>query len=163
MQRILIAAASLGLVLGFAGCDDGGGESAAGAAPSAATASPGAAADCSRAAVEPTLSAGPGAGTPGAGTGTLRGHLYGVGGPAPGVHEAWSGTITITGPTGEQRQVQVGPDGAYAVTLPAGHYDIVALSPHFNGCASLCQAPHRDPHDVVAGETTTLDTYCSMS
>jgi hypothetical protein len=159
---MLIAAASLGLVLGFAGCDDGGGESAAGPGPSAATALPSAAADCARPALEPTRSANPGAGTPGAGTGTLRGHLYGVGGPAPGVHEVWSGTITITGSTGEQRQAEVGPDGAYAVTLLAGHYDVAARSPHFNGCASLCHAPHRGPHDVVAGGTTTLDTYCSM-
>lgn len=30
--------------------------------------------------------------------GTLTGHLYGVGGPAPGLPRPWPGTVTLTGP-----------------------------------------------------------------
>ena len=169
MQRMVIVAA-LGLVLGLAGCDDDGGPGDSAAGPAAATSAPRAtstvppspSADCSSAVDEPSFSSSP-SGTATAGTGTLRGHLYGVGGPAPGVHEAWSGIITVSGSTGEQRQVEVGPDGAYAVTLPAGHYDIVGRSPHFNGCTVLCHSTHRGPHDVLPGQTTTLDTLCLMA
>jgi hypothetical protein len=95
-------------------------------------------------------------------TGILQGHMYGVGGPAPGLHEAWSGTVTITGST-VHREINLGPDGAYAVALPPGEYDIEGRSPHFGGCTYSCHARGPDSHRVLAGKTTTLDTYCSMS
>jgi hypothetical protein len=79
------------------------------------------------------------------------------------LHEAWSGVLTITGTTGLQRRLSVGPDGAYAVTLPVGRYEIVGRSPHFNGCDDLCRAPRSQRRPVIAGRTTTLNTYCPMS
>jgi hypothetical protein len=94
-------------------------------------------------------------------TGTLQGHLYGVGGPAPGVHEAWPGTITIT--RGETEQTaDAGPDGAYAITLPAGTYAIVGHSPRFGDCAYRCISKPNKPQSITAGRTTTIDVYCPM-
>src|ERR1700735_2939341 len=45
--------------------------------------------------------------------GTLAGHLYGVGGPAPGLPRPWPGTVTLTGP-GVHQDVSVGADGSYS-------------------------------------------------
>ena len=117
------------------------------------SASPGGPSDCGGATPPPSEST--------ENTGTLRGHLYGVGGPAPGTARPWTGTITVTGTTG--RVVTAGVDGAYEITLPAGRYEIVGHSPQFGGCGYACH-PERDrPQDVVAGRTTTVDVYCSMA
>jgi hypothetical protein len=55
--------------------------------------------------------------------GTLTGHLYGVGGPAPGSPRPWPGTVTLTGP-GVHRDVPVGATGSYSVMVPAGSYTV---------------------------------------
>ena len=59
--------------------------------------------------------------------GTLTGHLYGVGGPAPGLPRPWPGTVTLTGP-GVNRDVPVGASGTYSVTVPAGRYTVTGHS-----------------------------------
>jgi hypothetical protein len=94
-----------------------------------------------------------------AGSGTLRGHLYGVGGPAPGVHQAWAGTVTVSG--GDfRRDISVAADGVYSVTLPAGRYTVVGHSPSFGDGRMSCVAS--GDTQVTAGATSTLDVLCHM-
>ena len=97
---------------------------------------------------------------PGASDGTLAGHLYGVGGPAPGLPRAWPGTVTLTGP-GVHRDVRVGASGTYSVTVPGGTYTIVGRSPLYESGAALCRAT--EAATVTSGHTTTADVLCQMS
>ena len=92
--------------------------------------------------------------------GTLAGHLYGVGGPAPGLPRPWPGTVTLTG-TGVHQDVSVGADGSYSVTVPAGRYTVVGRSPLYASGATLCRAI--GVATVTGGHTTTADVLCQMS
>jgi hypothetical protein len=92
--------------------------------------------------------------------GTLTGHLYGVGGPAPGSPRPWPGTVTLTGP-GVHLDVSVGASGAYSVTVPPGTYTVVAHSPLYGGGAGLCQA--EGAAVVTIGHSTRADVLCQMS
>jgi hypothetical protein len=94
------------------------------------------------------------------GVGVLRGHLYGVGGPGPGSHEAWAGTVTISGP-GRHRDIAVAAGGSYSVTLVPGRYAVVGRSPHLGDGRQLCR-PVSDYAEVTAGATSTLDVFCQM-
>jgi len=89
--------------------------------------------------------------------GTLTGHLYGVGGPAPGLPRPWPGTVTLTGPQ-IHRDIPVGASGTYTVMLPAGRYMVVGHSPLYGG---LCQAA--GAATVTTGHTTKADVLCQMS
>ncbi len=89
--------------------------------------------------------------------GTLTGHLYGVGGPAPGLPRPWPGTVTVTGP-GVHRDVPVGADGSYSVMVPAGKYTVVGHSPLYAG---LCQAA--GVVTVTSQHTTKADVLCQMA
>src|ERR1700684_4576699 len=60
--------------------------------------------------------------------GTLTGHLYGVGGPAPGSPRPWPGTVTLTAP-GVHLDVSVGASGVYSVAVQPGTYTLVGHSP----------------------------------
>ena len=97
---------------------------------------------------------------PGASDGTLAGHLYGVGGPAPGLPRPWPGTVTLTG-SGVHRDVPVGTSGTYSVTVPGGTYTIVGRSPLYESGAALCRAT--GVATVTSGHTTTADVLCQMS
>ena len=92
--------------------------------------------------------------------GTLTGHLYGVGGPAPGLPRPWPGIVTLTGP-GVHRDVPVGASGNYAVMVPAGKYTVVGHSPLYGGGAGLCRAA--GVVTVISGHTTKADVLCQMS
>jgi hypothetical protein len=92
--------------------------------------------------------------------GTVTGHLYGVGGPAPGSPRPWPGTVTLTGP-GVHRDVPVGATGAYSVTVPAGSYTVAGHSPLYQSGAGLCQAA--GVATVVSGHSTKADVLCQMS
>jgi len=92
--------------------------------------------------------------------GTLTGHLYGVGGPPPGLPRPWPGTVTLTGP-GIDRSASVGADGSYSVTVPAGRYTVVGRSPLYESDAALCRAT--ELATVTSGHTTTADVLCQMS
>ena len=92
--------------------------------------------------------------------GTLAGHLYGVGGPAPGLPRAWPGTVTLIGP-GVHQDVSVGADGGYSVTVPAGRYTVEGRSPLYESDAPLCRAT--GVATVTSGHTTTADVLCQMS
>jgi len=97
---------------------------------------------------------------PGPADGTLAGHLYGVGGPAPGLPRPWPGTVTLTGP-GVHQDVSVGADGSYSVAVPAGRYTVVGRSPLYESDAALCRAT--EAVTVTSGHTTTADVLCQMS
>ena len=92
--------------------------------------------------------------------GTLTGHLYGVGGPAPGLPRPWPGTVTLTGP-GLRRDVPVGASGAFSVMVPAGTYTVVGRSPLYGSGAGLCQV--QGLVTVTSGHTTDADVLCQMS
>jgi hypothetical protein len=91
--------------------------------------------------------------------GTLTGHLYGVGGPAPGLPRPWPGTVTLTGP-GVHRDVPVGAGGAFSVMIPAGRYTVAGHSPLYKSGAGLCQAA--GIATVTAGRSTKADVLCQM-
>jgi hypothetical protein len=94
------------------------------------------------------------------GMGVLRGHLYGVGGPAPGGRQAWAGTVTVSSP-GVRRDIAVAADGAYSVSLVPGRYTVVGRSPRFDDGRQPCR-PASDNAEVAAGATMTLDVLCQM-
>ena len=87
--------------------------------------------------------------------GTLTGHLYGVGGPAPGPPRPWPGTLTLTGP-GVHLDVPVATGGAYSIRVPPGRYTVVG---HSQG--GTCRAAGRVT--VASGHTATADVLCQMS
>jgi hypothetical protein len=91
--------------------------------------------------------------------GTLTGHLYGVGGPAPGAPRPWPGTVTVTGP-GVRRDVTVGASGAYSVTVPAGTYTVAGRSPLYESGAGVCQAA--GSATVTSGRSTKANVLCQM-
>jgi hypothetical protein len=97
---------------------------------------------------------------PNAADGTLTGHLYGVGGPAPGLPRAWPGTVILTG-TGVHRDVSVDASGSYSVTVPAGRYTVTGHSPLYGSGTYVCQAT--GVAIVTKGHSTTADVLCQMS
>lgn len=94
-----------------------------------------------------------------AAAGTLTGHLYGVGGPAPGAPRPWPGTVTLTGP-GLRRHIQVGADGRFSVLVPAGTYVVAGRSPLYQSSAGSCRAA--GPAVVIAGHRTQTDVLCQL-
>ncbi len=92
--------------------------------------------------------------------GTVTGHLFGVGGPAPGLPRPWPGTVTLTGP-GVHRDVLVGASGSYSVIVPAGSYTVVGRSPLYGSGTGLCRAARVAM--VTSGNSTKADVFCQMS
>ncbi len=91
--------------------------------------------------------------------GTLTGHLYGVGGVAPGAPRPWPGTVTLTGP-GVHRDIQVGASGSFSVLIPAGTYSVAGRSPRYGSGAGVCRAA--GPATVTAGHRTRADVLCQL-
>ena len=91
--------------------------------------------------------------------GILTGHLYGVGGPAPGLPRPWPGTVTLTG-AGVHLDVRVGASGAYSVRVPAGSYTVGGRSPLYESGAGLCRAVRVAA--VTGGHSTKADVLCQM-
>jgi len=112
------------------------------------------------------VSAGPAsAGPPSAGApsaeGVLTGHLYAVGGVAPGTPRPWPGTVTVTGAgAGVHRAIAVGADGRYSVLVPAGTYAVAGRSPRYQGGAVPCRAA--GPVTVTSGHHTRADVLCQL-
>jgi hypothetical protein len=119
----------------------------------------GLAAACSspRPAAGPSAAGSSAAASPAAGT--LAGHLYGVGGPAPGAPRPWPGTVTLTGP-GVHRDIQVGVSGSFSVLVPAGTYTVAGRSPRYGSGAAVCRAA--GPATVTAGHRTRADVLCQL-
>jgi hypothetical protein len=93
------------------------------------------------------------------GTGVLKSHLYGVGGPAPGHPEPWAGNVTVSGP-GVKRDIPVHNNGSYSVELAPGRYIVVGHSPRFNDGKTAC--PPVGDAQVSSGAVATLDVFCQM-
>jgi hypothetical protein len=91
--------------------------------------------------------------------GTLTGHLYGVGGPAPGAPRSWPGTVTLTGP-GVHRDVQVSAAGRFSVLVPAGTYALAGRSPLYQSGTGVCRAA--GPATVTTGHRTEADVLCQL-
>jgi hypothetical protein len=94
-----------------------------------------------------------------AGSGTLSGHLYTVGGPAPGKHRPLRGDVTVTG-SGFAHDVTIGSDGGYSVAVPPGEYTVVGHSPDVNDGTTTC--PAADKAQVTGGVTTIVDAVCQV-
>ncbi len=90
----------------------------------------------------------------------MRGHLYGVGGPAPGAARPWAGVVTVSG-AGLHRDIQVGRDGAYSIALPAGSYTLAGHSPLYQSGAGVCRAAA--VVKVSSGRVVAADVLCQMS
>ncbi|MCR6492567.1 hypothetical protein [Cellulomonas sp. P24] len=93
------------------------------------------------------------------GHGTLSGHLYVVGGPAPGTPRAVDGTVVATGPDG-RHTATVGADGSYTMELAPGTYTVTGTSPQYGDGKSPC--PANGTVAVVQSEVRTADAYCQM-
>jgi hypothetical protein len=91
--------------------------------------------------------------------GTLAGHLYGVGGVAPGAPRPWPGTVTLTSP-GVHRDVQVSATGRYSVLVPAGTYALAGRSPLYQSGTGVCRAA--GPATVTTGHRTEADVLCQL-
>ena len=96
---------------------------------------------------------------PASAAGILAGHLYAVGGPAPGAPRPWPGTVTLTGPGG-RRAIAVGADGGYSVLVPAGTYAVAGRSPLYQDGAGACRAA--GPAMVTSGHRTRADVLCQL-
>jgi len=93
------------------------------------------------------------------GSGTLSGHLYVVGGPAPGTPRAVEGTVVATGPGG-RHTATVGADGSFTMQLAPGTYTVTGTSPQYGEGKSPC--PANGTVAVVQSEVRTADAYCQM-
>lgn len=91
--------------------------------------------------------------------GTLTGHLYAVGGPAPGAPRPWPGTVTLTG-SGVHLAIDVGAGGRYSVRVPAGTYAVAGRSPLYQDGAGACRAV--GPVTVASGHRTEADVLCQL-
>jgi len=93
------------------------------------------------------------------GLGTLVGHLYAVGGPAPGNPRGISGTITAHGDNGS-RSVKTSPDGRFSIHLPTGTYTLRGHSHQYNQGTSRCTAQHIVT--VKRDQTVSIDVLCQL-
>jgi hypothetical protein len=91
--------------------------------------------------------------------GILAGHLYGVGGAAPGAPRPWPGTVTLTGP-GEHRDIAVGAGGRFSAQVAAGTYIVSGRSPRYEDGTGVCRAAR--PATVTAGHLTQTDVFCQL-
>lgn len=94
------------------------------------------------------------------GRGTVSGHLFAVGGPAPGSPRPLSGSVTLILSTNHSKvaQVPVGADGAFSIDVLPGQYELAGTSPLYNGGKVTCNAT--SPVTVKVGATVTADVYC---
>jgi hypothetical protein len=85
-------------------------------------------------------------------SGTITGHLYRVGGPAPGLPSPMPGTIYISG----QGSVHTGADGSFSMAVPAGTYTLSGRSGPITSCHGL--------HKVIvqAKATVKMDVICDI-
>lgn len=71
-------------------------------------------------------------------TGTLTGHLFLVGGPAPGKPRALTGTVIANGPGGS-RIASTDATGKFVLRLPAGRYSLTGRSPLYDDGRTTCE------------------------
>ncbi len=91
-------------------------------------------------------------------TGTLKGTLRAVGGPAGDGPRALSGEVTLNGSGGHITSIAVGPTGRFSVPVSVGTYIVSGLSPKYEGGASECHAS--GPITVTQGATIRIQVDC---
>jgi hypothetical protein len=98
--------------------------------------------------------------------GTLTGHLYGVGGPSPGLPRPWPGKVILQGP-GVHLTLIVGDRGTFSATVPAGTYRVVGYSPRYGSGTVACLPSNatgaRPVVTITIGRTTRANVLCQMS
>jgi hypothetical protein len=97
---------------------------------------------------------------PGPAEGTVTGHLYGVGGPAPGLPRPWPGKVILNGPN-VHLDIPVGASGAFSVPVPPGRYTLIGYSPQYESGTVPCRP--LGVATVTSGHSTTADIWCQMS
>ena len=93
--------------------------------------------------------------------GTVTGHLYAVGGPAPGSPSPLNGTVTVVSlemTPSKVATVPVGADGAFSIDVPPGQYELTGTSPLYNGGKATCRAV--SAVTVQVGGSVTTSVYC---
>jgi len=97
-------------------------------------------------------------------SGTISGHLYRVGGPAPGLPTPVPGTIDVTGQSAGTKDVtaEAGPDGSFSVEVPVGTYSLRGGSPLIQDGAPGCHARDHQPTVVRAAQTSETDVICDI-
>ena len=89
-------------------------------------------------------------------TGTVTGHLFAVGGPAPGLPRPLPGSVLVSGQ--DEFRVTVGSDGRYSVPVPEGTYEVSGRSPLYQGGHDVCHATSRVA--VTTDSVSTADVFC---
>ena len=89
-------------------------------------------------------------------TGTITGHLYQVGGPAPGAPTPVPGTVYVSG----EGSVAVGSDGRFSIAVPAGTYTLSGSSPLIEDNAPGCGS--RKAVTVEVGVVAKMDVICDI-
>jgi hypothetical protein len=95
----------------------------------------------------------------GATTGSVRGTLRMVGGPAPGVNRRISGTIKIVGGSGDTWTIHASRTADFVAHLSAGTYRISGRSPLINDGHSDCGVV---TVSVRADRTSHDDVICDI-
>jgi len=93
--------------------------------------------------------------------GTLRGHLWMVGGPRGHLPARVPGKVVIDGSGGHFETI-AGPEGSYALALPPGTYELTATSAKYwiNGEVGVGRAA--EPASIAPGRETVADVYFLM-
>jgi hypothetical protein len=92
--------------------------------------------------------------------GTLTGHLFLVGGPAPGKPRPLTGTIIVNGP-GRSRLTATDTTGSFTIRLPTGRYSLTGRSALYDDGNTECQPPTRVT--VRSGRIQKADVYCQAA
>jgi hypothetical protein len=93
-------------------------------------------------------------------TGTIKGQLFGSGGPAPGQLRPFNGQVTATGANGKTYATTVPSDGRFVIHLPSGTYSLTGSSPQFDAGHSRCLG--RANVTIAANQTVTENVDCPM-
>jgi hypothetical protein len=91
-------------------------------------------------------------------TGILHGRLLAAGGPSIALPRPLPGTVTVTGPHGQQ-SVTVGKDGTYSLAAPPGSYTITGHSPRYGDNTATCKTTAKTVR-LTTGKTQTRDVLC---
>jgi hypothetical protein len=99
--------------------------------------------------------------TAAAAPGVVEGQLIRVGGPAPGAAVPLPGQVVAIDSTDARHTVDVGNDGQFRLSLPAGTYRLIGYSPLIQSGLAQCSAA--GPVHVVTGRTLQhVAVICSV-
>lgn len=93
-------------------------------------------------------------------TGALTGHLFLVGGPAPGTPRALTGEVIAKGPHGSQ-VTATDATGRFVLHLPAGRYSLTGRSPLYDDGRTICKPG--TPVTIHPASQQTANVYCQAA